>query len=588
MNARSFPHLLLAALLVVLAGCTTTRQPATGASPRQGQAAHAARPTPPVGERDANRPSAMPLPAPPPPPPRMMAPSPSAKAQVAHGMALAARGPATRWYGTPPDREHYAHYRDNPVQLVSEHPVSTFGLDVDTGSYTNVRRMLEHGRLPPADAVRAEAFINYFDYGYAPPATRETPFSVTAEVAPASWNRRHRLLLVGVQGYHVPARDIPAVNLVFLVDTSGSMASPDKLPLLKATLRQIVPRLRHRDRVAIVTYAGSAGLALPCTPGDAHARILAAIDAMQARGSTNGQAGIELAYAQARRGFIHGGVNRVILATDGDFNVGQTGIRALTDEIARQRRSGVALSTLGFGSGNYNDAMAMRLADAGNGSHHYIDSLDEGRRVLVDAMASTLLTIARDVKVQVEFNPARVSEYRLVGYVKRKLRREDFNNDTVDAGDVGAGADVTALYEITPAGSAVPRIDPLRYARVRREHAPHGNELAWLRLRYKHPGQSRSRLLQRAITDRDVHVHASNRLRFAAAVAAFADRLRGGHHLDGYALADIARLARGARGPDPRGRRAGFVRLVELTEGLEAATVTSDAPGHAPVADMRR
>jgi Ca-activated chloride channel homolog len=576
MNAKPLLLVAITALLVVPLGCTPTRRAGETAA-RQKPAAPLVYTHPVTPKSDAaTLPVSPPPPAMPPPLSGAVAPAMAAKMLVAGNRAAYAPAPATRWYGTPTDRENYAHYSDNPLRLVAEHPVSTFGLDVDTGSYTNVRRMIEQGRLPPADAVRAEEFINYFNYGYAPPASRETAFSITTEVAPTPWNRHRQLLLIGVQGYRVPSRDIPAVNLVFLIDTSGSMNEPDKLPLLKASLRQIVPRLRHRDHVAIVTYAGSAGVALHSTPGDRHARILAAIDGMQAGGSTNGQAGIELAYAEARQGFIRSGVNRVILATDGDFNVGQTGIRALTEEIARQRRSGIALSTLGFGRGNYNDAMAVRLADAGNGSHHYIDSLDEGRRVLVDEMTSTLLTIARDVKVQIEFNPARVAEYRLIGYVKRKLHRQDFNNDAVDAGDVGAGANVTALYEITPTGSAARSIDPLRYRRTSPATDAHTHELAWLRLRYKHPGQRHSRLLTRAITDRDVRAHASARLRFAAAVAAFADRLRGGRHVEDYSLADIAALARGARGKDPFGRRAGFVRLVELAQGMQTPLAATD------------
>ncbi|MGA9421062.1 MAG: YfbK domain-containing protein, partial [Rhodanobacteraceae bacterium] len=383
----------------------------------------------------------------------------------------------------------------------------------------------------------------------------------------APWNAARQLLLIGIQGYRVPAAQIPAVTLVVLIDTSGSMDEPNKLPLLKASLKQLVPKLRANDRIAIVTYAGSAGLALASTPGDQHARIAAAIEAMQPGGSTNGQAGIELAYAEAQQGFIKGGVNRLILATDGDFNVGQVGIDALKSEIAEKRKSGIALSTLGFGEGNYNDAMAVQLADVGNGSHHYIDSLGEARKVLVDEMSSTLLTIAKDVKIQIEFNPARVSEYRLIGYVKRMLRREDFNNDAVDAGEIGAGANVTALYEITPTGSDAARIDPLRYGR---HPVIEGDrkELAWLRLRYKLPGTDHSRLIERAAGDSDRHETPSQRLRFAAAVAAFAESLRGGKYLDNYALPQIAELARGARGDDPHGYRASFVRLVELAEGL--------------------
>ncbi|HEU4669678.1 MAG TPA: VWA domain-containing protein [Dyella sp.] len=473
--------------------------------------------------------------------------------------------------------EHYAHRDTNPVQLASERPVSTFGLDVDTGSYTNVRRMLDAGQLPPADAVRAEEFINYFDYGYAPPKDRSQPFSVTTELAPAPWNPQRQLLLIGVQGYRVPASTIPAANLVFLVDTSGSMDAPDKLPLLKASLKQLVTKLRRQDRVAIVTYAGSAGVALASTPGDRHATIDAAIDRLGAYGSTNGAAGIDLAYAEAEQGFIKGGVNRVILATDGDFNVGTVDEQALKTTVEDHRRSGVALTTLGFGQGNYNDAMAVMLADAGNGSHHYIDSLAEGRRVLVDEMSATLLTIARDVKVQVEFNPTQVKEYRLIGYEKRVLRREDFNNDAVDAGDIGAGANVTALYEITPVGSDAARIDALRYGKRARDDS-HRGELAFLRLRYKLPGHDRSTLIERPISAQ-AEREADPRLRFAAAVAAFADRLRGGRYTDGYDYARIAELARGARGNDPDGYRAGFVQLVSLADGLSthAPDVADDA-----------
>ncbi len=462
--------------------------------------------------------------------------------------------------------ENYTHRDTNPVQVASEQPVSTFSIDVDTGSYTNVRRMLTAGQLPPADAVRAEEFINYFDYGYAPPASREQPFSVTTELGPAPWNSKRQLLLIGIQGYRVPAASIPAANLVFLIDTSGSMGSPDKLPLLQASLKQLVRQLRPQDRLAIVTYAGYAGVALPSTAGDQHATINAAIDSLRANGSTNGGAGIELAYAQAEQGFIKGGVNRVILATDGDFNVGTVNQESLKTIIEDRRKGGVALTTLGFGQDNYNDAMAVMLADAGNGSHHYIDSLVEGRRVLVDEMSATLLTIAKDVKIQVEFNPARVQEYRLIGYEKRMLKREDFNNDKIDAGEIGAGANVTAIYEITPKGSDAARIDPLRYG-AHAATAGSGNELAFLRLRYKLPGEANSKLIEHPVAAQ-AEAQAGERLRYAAAVAAFADALRGGNYLDGYDYAQIATLAGGARGDDDDGYRSGFVQLVKLAGGL--------------------
>jgi len=571
MNVKALLRTLLLALLVILAGCGISKKPVanvptTGDTTSIGPPPVEPVPVKPAAPADqiANE-AAMPAPTNLPPQ------SAPAMQRMAASKGILANVYPTRPMAMPPmpgdiNRENYAHRDSNPVQLVSEQPVSTFGIDVDTGSYTNVRRMLGAGQLPPADAVRAEEFINYFDYGYTPPEDREQPFSVTTELAPAPWNAQRQLLLVGIQGYRVPKAQIPASNLVFLIDTSGSMNEPDKLPLLKASLKQLVHELRKQDRVAIVTYAGSAGVALPSTAGDRHATINAAIDSLGAGGSTNGGAGIELAYAQAGQGFIKGGVNRVILATDGDFNVGTVDQDALKTMIEDHRKSGVALTTLGFGAGNYNDAMAVMLADAGNGSHHYIDSLQEGRRVLVEEMSATLLTIARDVKIQIEFNPAKVQEYRLIGYEKRLLKREDFNNDQVDAGEIGAGANVTAIYEITPKGSAAARIDPLRYGNP---SAPTGSdhELAFLRLRYKLPGQSDSRLVERPISAQS-EAKASERLRYAAAVAAFADALRGGKYLDGYGYAQIAQLASSARGTDADGYRAGFVQLVKLADGL--------------------
>jgi Ca-activated chloride channel homolog len=582
MSVKALLRTLLLALLVMLAGCsvskpvadvptTTDKTPTVPPPP--------VKPAPPEPTTEADRtlnevaapmPASMPSPEPPRQPPPAMQRGAMNKGMVASANMAApmVMPPMQPMQPMPGDinTENYTHRDSNPVQLVSEQPVSTFSIDVDTGSYTNVRRMLNAGQLPPADAVRAEEFINYFDYGYTPPADRAQPFSVTTELAPAPWNAKRQLLLVGIQGYRVPAAEIPASNLVFLIDTSGSMDEPDKLPLLKASLKQLVRELRKQDRVAIVTYAGSAGVALPSTAGDRHATIDAAIDSLGAGGSTNGGAGIELAYAQAEQGFIKGGVNRVILATDGDFNVGTVNQEALKTTIEDHRKSGVALTTLGFGEGNYNDAMAVMLADAGNGSHHYIDSLQEGRRVLVDEMSATLLTIAKDVKIQVEFNPAQVQEYRLIGYEKRMLKREDFNNDKVDAGEIGAGANVTAIYEITPKGSDAARIDPLRYGN-KSTVKNSGNELAFLRLRYKLPGQSDSKLVERPIAAQ-AEAQASERLRYAAAVAAFADALRGGKYLDGYGYVQIAQLAGGARGDDADGYRAGFVQLLKLASGL--------------------
>jgi Ca-activated chloride channel family protein len=478
--------------------------------------------------------------------------------------------------------ERYEHRDDNPVHRTREQPVSTFSIDVDTGSYANVRRMLRQGMRPPADAVRAEEFLNYFDYAHPAPATREQPFRVTTELAPAPWNPARQLLMIGIKGYDVPKATLPPANLVLLIDTSGSMDAPGKLPLLKQAFAQLIPQLRAQDRVSIVVYAGSAGLVLPPTPGDRHGEILAALDRLQAGGSTNGGAGIQLAYAMARQSFVKGGVNRVMLATDGDFNVGISNQKALETLVGDQRASGVALSTLGFGDGNYNDAMAERLADVGDGNHAYIDSLQEARKVLVEEMQSTLLTIARDVKVQVEFNPAQVAEYRLIGYENRALRNEDFANDKVDAGDIGAGHQVTALYELTPVGSGADRLPPLRYAgtpasptQVRRD--ARGEEIAHLRLRYKLPQGSASRLVEAPIRRDQLQAAPGESLRFAAAVAGFADALRGGMRMDGWSLDAIAALARGARGEDRGGQRAEFVQLVDAVRGMQATPTTAVA-----------
>ncbi|MBJ6979544.1 VWA domain-containing protein [Luteimonas sp. MC1895] len=470
--------------------------------------------------------------------------------------------PPQRPPAPPANREEYADLDDNPVRRASEHPVSTFSVDVDTGSYSNVRRMLRAGVRPPPDAVRAEEFINYFDHGHPAPRTREVPFAVTTEIAPAPWDPARHLLMVGIRGYDVPKAQLPPANLVFLVDTSGSMHSPDKLPLLRQAFGALVDQLRAQDRVSIVAYAGSAGLVLPPTAGDRKGEILAALGRLQAGGSTNGGAGIELAYAMARQGFVEGGANRVILATDGDFNVGTVDRDALEAMVADQRGSGIALTTLGFGTGNYNDAMAERLADAGDGNHAYVDTLLEARKVLVEEMASTLLTIARDVKVQVEFNPAVVAEYRLVGYSNRMLREEDFANDRVDAGDIGAGHEVTALYEIALAGSGGERLPALRYAAPAQTTAATG-ELAHLRLRYKLPGNDRSRLIEVPLRRDAIRAQPGESLRFAATVAAFADALRGGHHLGGWNWDAIAASAAANRGDDRWGLRAEFATLVE-------------------------
>jgi Ca-activated chloride channel family protein len=496
----------------------------------------------------------------PPPPPVAYAPHPSSP--------------------PPAVTDRYERPGDNPVQRTAEQPVSTFSIDVDTGSYSNVRGFLRRGMRPPADAVRAEEFINYFAYGHPAPGSRETPFRVTHQQVPAPWDARRHLLMVGIKGYDVPKDVLPPANLVFLVDTSGSMDSDDKLPLLKRALSGLAGQLRPQDRVSIVAYAGTAGLVLPPTPGDRKDEILAALDRLQAHGSTNGGDGIRLAYAMARRAFVEGGVNRVILATDGDFNVGTVDGGSLETMVADQRRSGIALTTLGFGTGNYNDHLAERLADAGDGNHAYVDTLQEARKVLVEEMSSTLLTIARDVKIQIEFNPATVAEYRLVGYENRMLAREDFANDRVDAGDIGAGHEVTALYELTLVGSGAERLPPLRYGTAAAPSAggAAANELAHLRLRYKRPDEADSRLVETPILRSAIGTTPSASLRFAASVAAFADALRGGTHLGDWDWSDIAATARASRGEDRWGLRAEFVDLVERARRLVAGTAADEPP----------
>ncbi len=468
-----------------------------------------------------------------------------------------------------PNTERYSEFTDNGIVRTGEQPVSTFSIDVDTGSYSNVRRMLAQGQRPPKDAVRVEEMINYFDYGYAGPANRSQPFQVTTAMAPAPWDGKRTLLQVGVQGYDVDPREIPASNLVFLIDTSGSMADADKLPLLKESFRQMVPRLRANDRVSIVVYAGSAGLVLPPTPGDRHDVILAALDRLESGGSTNGGEGIDLAYATAQQSYIQGGVNRIVMATDGDFNVGIYDQRALETRVEHGRKAGIALTTLGFGQGNYNEALAEKLADVGDGNHAYIDNLMEGRKVLVDEMSSTLLTIASDVKIQVEFNPATVAEYRLIGYENRQLAREDFNNDQVDAGEIGAGHDVTAIYELCLVGNGCDSSDPLRYGTP--QAAANGDEIAHLKLRYKRPGNDRSVLVDQAVTRGELRPQASESLRFAAAVAAYADLLRGGGNTGGFTWDQVEALARGALGDDTWGYRGEFLQLVSKARSLDPA-----------------
>ena len=557
--------LLAAACITLLAACQTP-----AGEPRTQAAA----------EAEAASDAAYKLHAAPPPPPAPMAVAVRASAPAAGQVMRSAYMPQLAAPPRPPvNTERYDRPDDNPVRRASEAPVSTFSIDVDTGSYANVRRMLRQGVRPPADAVRVEEFLNYFDYGHPAPADRSVPFRVGTELAPSPWNANRQLLMVGIKGYDVPKATMPASNLVLLIDTSGSMDSEDKLPLLKRAFAQLVPQLRAQDRVSIVVYAGSAGLVLAPTPGDRHAEILAALDRLQAGGSTNGGDGIRLAYSVARQAFIEGGSNRILLATDGDFNVGTVERGTLETLVADQRSSGIALSTLGFGQGNYNDAMAERLADAGDGVHAYIDTDLEARKVLVEQMQATLLTIANDVKIQIEFDPAQVAEYRLIGYENRMLREEDFANDAVDAGDIGAGHQVTALYEIALVGSGGERLPARRYgATPVQSSASSSGEIAHLRLRYKRPGEARSRLIDTPILRSALRREPSQSLRFATAVAAYADLLRGGHNVEGWSWDDVAATARASTGDDRWGLRQEFVQLVGEAQQL---TTASDAPGAA-------
>lgn len=476
------------------------------------------------------------------------------------------------------NRENYSHNTDNPFNLVLDQPVSTFSIDVDTASYANVRRILNQGTLPPFDAVRVEEMINYFSYNYAQPETG--PFSVYSEVGPSPFNAQKHLIHIGIQGNKIEDSTRPAANLVFLVDVSGSMNSADKLGLLKNALKMLSKQLTENDSVAIVVYAGAAGTVLKPTRGDNNAAIVDALTRLSAGGSTNGGAGIELAYRLAKQSYIKGGINRVILATDGDFNVGMVNQQALKNRVEQQRKSGVSLSIVGFGRGNYNDALMQELAQNGNGNAFYIDNLNEARKVLVEELSSTLVTIAKDVKIQIEFNPDIVSEYRLIGYETRALKREDFNNDKIDAGDIGAGHTVTAIYEISLRGSANQSVDPLRYqsAHNKKQQAAELsentialNELAFLKLRYKLPQQNTSKLIEMPINTADIKASlqaTSEAFQFSAAVAGFGQLLRGGEHLSTMDINKVIKLAQQSKGLDKHGYRGEFINMVKLADAL--------------------
>ena len=470
-------------------------------------------------------------------------------------------------------REQYQAYADNPVFAVAESPVSTFSIDVDTGSYANVRRFLNGGQLPPKDAVRLEELVNYFPYAY-PLPQGDVPFGVSTELAVTPWNPQTRLLRIAIKASDRSVDELPPANLVFLVDVSGSMHRREGLPMVQGTLKLLVDQLRPQDRVSLVTYAGDSKVVLDSAPGSDKAKIRAAIDQLSAGGSTAGESGIQLAYQQSSKHMIDGGINRILLATDGDFNVGISDFDSLKQLAADKRKSGVSLTTLGFGVDNYNERLMEQLADAGNGNYAYIDNLREARKVLVDQLGSTLATVASDVKLQLEFNPSEVSEYRLLGYENRALKREDFSNDKVDAGDIGAGHTVTALYEIVPAGSKG-WLEPLRY-QASAQPASKSGELAWLRIRYKTPSESASRLLERPIARAEAKPMnaASEDLRFAAAVAAFAQQLKDGRYTGDFGLAQSIELARSAKGEDRFGLRGEFIQLAEIAQSLHTSGST--------------
>ncbi|MBO9713138.1 MAG: von Willebrand factor type A domain-containing protein [Sphingomonas sp.] len=465
----------------------------------------------------------------------------NAKAATPTGLVAGNGGIAP--YGATDNTERYEGKDVASIQAVASQPVSTFSVDVDTGGYANVRRFLNEGQAVPPEAVRTEEMINYFRYDYPRPSSRDVPFSITTDVALTPWNPETRLMRIGLRGYDVDASGRPPANLVFLVDVSGSMDEPDKLPLVKKALTLLADRLTPRDRVSIVVYAGAAGVVLEPTSNKDY--VKAAISCLDAGGSTAGGEGIQLAYAIARANFQKDGINRIILATDGDFNVGVSDNKTLQEMVKKERESGITLTTLGFGEGNYNEAMMERIADVGNGNYAYIDTAQEAKKVLDDELSATLFTIAKDVKIQVEFNPAQVKEYRLIGYENRALAEEDFNNDAVDAGDIGAGHQVTALYEIVPA-NAHGWLSERRYEGNRAEASGGtGSELAFVKLRYKAPEGGASKLIERPVPASLIASAAAPRgdMAFVTSVAAFGQRLRGDKYLNGFSYSQISRLA---------------------------------------------
>jgi Ca-activated chloride channel family protein len=480
-------------------------------------------------------------------------------------------------FGEDFNTEGYDNITENRFFKVSDNPLSTFSIDVDAASYSNVRRFLNQGQLPPAGAVRIEEMINYFKYDYPQPQT-DQPFSINTEISDAPWNKEHKLVLIGLQGKQVPVQNLPASNLVFLIDVSGSMQDPLKLPLVKASMKMLVDQLRQEDKVAMVVYAGAAGLVLPSTEGYEKTKIKDAIDRLEAGGSTAGGAGIKLAYKTAKESFIKGGNNRVILCTDGDFNIGASSDDEMERLIEEERKSGVFLTVLGYGMGNYKDSKMQKLADKGNGNHAYIDGLSEAKKVLVSEFGGTLFTIAKDVKLQVEFNPAKVQGYRLIGYENRMLAKEDFNDDKKDAGELGSGHTVTALYEIIPVGvksDFLQKIDSLKYQSNLKplSKSSHNDEIMTVKFRYKASDGEVSKLIEHPVKDDHLSLaKMSDNFRFAAAVAEFGMLLRNSEFKSGSSFEDVIAMAKNAKGKDDEGYRAEFIKLVENADGLSKNT----------------
>lgn len=471
----------------------------------------------------------------------------------------------------PFNTEDYDNIVENKFLATTQNPLSTFSIDVDEASYSNVRRYLENGTIPPAGAVRIEEMINYFDYYYPQPVNGD-PFTVNTEISECPWNTQHKLVHIGLQGKEVPLDNLPASNMVFLVDVSGSMDEPNKLPLVQASMNMLADQLREKDKVSIVVYAGSAGLVLPPTSGSNKTKIKEAINNLEAGGSTAGGQGIELAYKTAKENFIVNGNNRIILATDGDFNVGASSDDELIRLIERERKSGVYLSVLGYGMGNYKDNKMQQLADKGNGNHSYIDNINEAKKVLVTEFGSTLFTIAKDVKIQIEFNPSKVQAYRLVGYENRMLASEDFNDDLKDAGELGSGHTVTALYEVIPVGvqdNFTKTVDPLKYQSNDKKFVTATDEIMTIKLRYKKPDEDISKLIVHSVLDNHVDVaNTSDNFRFSAAVAEFGLLLRSSDYKQQSTYSQVVKMAKSAKGNDENGYRSEFIRLVQSATSL--------------------